>query len=31
MNNLIMSILTSVQVLEYPTAGTFARQQSKYS
>lgn len=31
MNNLIMSVLTSVQVLECPTVGTFAREQSTYS
>lgn len=31
MNNLIMSVLTSVQVLECPTVGTFAQEQSKYS
>lgn len=26
-----MSVLTSVQVLECPTVGTFAQEQSKYS
>lgn len=30
-NNLIMSVLTSVQVLKCPKAGTFAWEQSKYS
>lgn len=30
-NNPIMSVLTSVQVLKCPKAGTFAWEQSKYS